>query len=120
MKTIEITCPECGYDKAHEISEEWPNLVECENCGHPIEYCSGEDSRSSTGSAPLEVAWLVEKGPTDFPLYLCVKHYDWAWTRNPYEAIRFARKEDAELIPPSFLGSCTLMRTVEHGWEPNK
>jgi hypothetical protein len=66
-----------------------------------------------------EIGWVIEKGETHYPKYLTVNRR-WDWTHDHLEAIRFARKQDAELVDSHFLLSERIEehRICEHSWEP--
>jgi|SRR5581483_1210320 len=74
---------------------------------------------SSTGLAPDDRAWLVEKGLAYAPDYLTInkRHGVWAWTKSHECALRFARKQDAELAATLVGG---VERIAEHSWGPNE
>ena len=68
-----------------------------------------------------ETAWLIElvhdlKLPS--PRYATVKRCTWTWTDDAFEAVRFSRKQDAELAARFVrlrVGECMA---VEHGFAP--
>lgn len=61
--------------------------------------------------APQETGWLIE---TNGPEWLCGFGFSANWTKNSLEAIRFARRCDAEKIAEC-LENCDISIT-EHIW----
>jgi len=57
------------------------------------------------------LAWLIER---DGFGYLSVEHEQFKWTEDVNKAIRFCRREDAEMIGEIVLEDCD--RIVEHMW----
>lgn len=70
------------------------------------------EARVAVKGKPSETAWLVEN--IFMPNYLkgMDRHGSVYWTTNHLEAVRFARKEDAEKFQ---FGDET--RVVEHAWD---
>lgn len=69
-----------------------------------------------------ETAWLIEleAKPNAKPAWATVFRCKWAWTEDAFEAVRFARREDAELAARFIrlrVGDC---RAVEHGFSSLK
>lgn len=68
-----------------------------------------------------EFAWLIEAKAEDGPLYYCFDDGRMnKWTTDSTKAIRYARKQDAELVIRSY-GPHGMMQhpevqAVEHGW----
>jgi hypothetical protein len=67
-----------------------------------------------------ENGWVIEKGDTHNPKYLSANHRRFYWTHDHLKAIRFARKQDAELVDSHFLLTERIEehRICEHSWEP--
>lgn len=67
----------------------------------------------------FEFAWLIEKGSEDGrPVYRAMSEMPGAegyWTSDPYKALRFARKKDAEDVIRAY--KVTGASAVEHGWD---
>jgi len=59
-----------------------------------------------------EAGWLIERADSEpsAPKYWCV-----GWTSNHAQAIRFARKEDAEMVAQRMMKGVAV-RICEHGW----
>jgi len=73
-----------------------------------------------------ESGWLIEHGESEVsaPQYWCAGAYfqnghdptqSSAWTQNHMEAIRFARKEDAQKVANRMMRGI-LVRICEHVW----
>lgn len=71
--------------------------------------------------ATEESGWLIERGDSEVsaPKYWAAGQRDAerssAWTSNHLEAIRFARKVDAEKLAKRLMPSIAV-RVCEHGW----
>lgn len=69
----------------------------------------------------LDIGWLIElDGVPNLDFYYVVlvpedTHPGLGWTVDPNEALRFARKRDAEAFTATFLSGVPV-RTVEHAW----
>jgi hypothetical protein len=65
-----------------------------------------------------EYGWVIERGDStvDAPTYWAgpVNHGLNTWSQNHMDAVRFARKDDAERVAP-YLGD-GHHRVAEHGW----
>lgn len=70
-----------------------------------------------------ETGWLIERGDSDpcEPKYWAAGQADpkrpSAWTSNNTQAIRFARKDDAEMVSRRILKEVPV-RICEHIWDP--
>ena len=62
----------------------------------------------------VTTGWLVEHGPTHGPAYLRFgpRSCSPGWTMDPFKAVRFARREDAEAAKQTFIDD--IGRVVEH------
>lgn len=58
--------------------------------------------------------WVVEHGPIFAPAYLRFAPSGPCWTLDPYKAVRFARRDDAEAAVAAF--EPERGRATEHGW----
>lgn len=61
-----------------------------------------------------EFAWLIEREAINGPVYLTVHKDLFDWTRDSTEAIRFSRRQDAEMVA-RVIGD-EVSRVAEHGW----
>lgn len=61
----------------------------------------------------LESGWCLERGTLWHPQYLTVAQGRGHWTSTHLEALRFARREDAERVASLFRDA---ERVVEHIW----
>jgi hypothetical protein len=73
--------------------------------------------QSGTGvydASRVETGWLIEHGMSYAPSYLSICNGHWKWTKDHNEALRFARKIDAERAATT----CSLKvdRIAEHSW----
>jgi hypothetical protein len=58
--------------------------------------------------------WCIEKGEASCPQYITVVNGFLDWTFNHMKALRFSRREDAEMM----VGIISdFDRIAEHGWE---
>ena len=61
----------------------------------------------------MSVAWLIEHGENPAK-YLSVENEQYKWTEDVDKAIRFCRREDAEMIGEIVLEDCD--RICDHMW----
>jgi len=64
-----------------------------------------------------EFGWVVERYSDEDPttlLFVSVENAEIIWANDPYKALRFARKKDAEDFSTTF---SDLVLIGEHGWE---
>lgn len=61
-----------------------------------------------------EFAWLIERDTDSNPQYLTVRKDLFDWTTDSNVAIRFARRQDAEMVA-RVIGD-EVSRVAEHGW----
>ena len=70
---------------------------------------------SSSATDSTERGWLIERNDKPSPLWWCGhSSRGMEWTPNSLEAIRFARKVDADMVNVTMLASCGV--TTEHYW----
>ena len=105
-----------------------PSMLKTENlctlCGEPMP--AGEEMFKFHGYSglcpkpplpkekPTEFAWVIEGGDTSRPHYWDGRALD-SFTHDHLEAVRFARREDADRIKFVLLNNEHL-RVCEHGW----
>ena len=65
-------------------------------------------------NSTTEFAWLIERGTSSTTLYLSVHKDLFDWTSDQNKAIRFPRREDAEMVA-RVIGD-EVERIAEHGW----
>ena len=51
--------------------------------------------------------WILEKGPTDNPVYLSVEQFMFSWEADPGKSLHLARRCDAEAL-------CTIVEDAAH------
>jgi len=77
------------------------SLEYCGRCGMKMSEHTTGGCPSRVALAPgAELAWLIERGQQEGcepPLWWAGR-FTWDWTRNVSEAVRFARREDAERV----------------------
>jgi hypothetical protein len=95
-------------------------------CGHEFSIkhhygqcpkCAGDHHETwcpENNEGSVETAWLIERGISYAPSYLSICNGHWKWTKDHNEALRFARKIDAERAATT----CSLKvdRIAEHSW----
>ena len=94
---------ECGVDADGKVTWCGDLLIQERAAAKPTEQARQD-----------EIGWLVEQyegGPT---LYWGFDGFN-VWTKDPNQAVRFARKQDAEMAA-RLLGSEGRHRVVEHRW----
>lgn len=79
-----------------------------------VDEYKGAPIRIASFDAPKdEMGWLVEDGNLNKTMYRCMDETGIHWTDDPNKAIRFARREDAEMFAA---GDEDAWRIVEHMW----
>lgn len=69
--------------------------------------------------ADPELAWLVERNDLEgLALYFYAAHNRMAWTSDPDSALRFSRKEDAQMFINAFYSHQQTVTATGHSWAP--
>ncbi len=98
-----------------------PGPVICMRCVDVVKSGAARGAIKYDAAAKEEFAWVIERGdtPVSEPKYWAAGQIDAArfsaWTSNHTQAIRFARKEDAENVANRIMKG-TDVRICEHGW----
>ena len=71
--------------------------------------------KAMTDTTHTEFAWVIERYEGDTLMYWDGRRAD-SWSREHGDAIRFARKQDADAVLHRLAGG--IGRAVEHGWGP--
>lgn len=68
-----------------------------------------------------DVGFLIEAQKADCgPVWACCPNPGhWLFTANHLEAVRFARREDADQVRRTFFPGDQI-KTIEHGWESER
>ena len=108
----------CGHGRAMHHEEDGDHNGPCLWQVHSdAPFCKCDMWTSPTARDDSERGWLIERKDKPQPVWwMGHSSRGMEWTPNSLEAIRFARKIDADMVNVSLLGSCG--EATEHAWIP--
>ncbi len=64
----------------------------------------------------METGWLIENTGLNMPYYFTVYQGVMTYSADPNDAIRFSRKEDAEMMLTEKYFNVATLKVSEHSW----
>lgn len=106
-------CDSTKVEETHNRIAEMGTLAYIAEARHKIRLAMGPADETAERPWPRETAWLVERGDSGPPRYRTMEQGSIVWTDDVNKALRFARRQDAEMFCAE---DADAWRVVEHMW----